>query len=118
MLNALDGFLNKRSPTQISALGLLLVALVGIADHLTGYELSFSIFYLVPIVLVMWYGWLGVAFFICCISAIVWFVVEQVAGYDYSSSLILVWNAIVRFGFFLTTMLLLNKLKTVTAHPK
>lgn len=118
MLDVLDRFLGKKSPAQVSFLGFILMALVGIADHLTGYELSFSIFYLVPIVLVTWYAWVWAAFFICCFSALVWFAIEYTADHHYSNDLIVVWNAIVRFGFFLTTMLLLDKLKAFVKHQQ
>lgn len=118
MLEVLDRFLNKKSPAQVTLFSFILMALVGIADHLTGYELSFSIFYLVPIVLVTWYAEVWAAFFICCFSAVVWFVVEYIAYYRYSNDLIIVWNAIVRFGFFVTTMLLLNKLKIFLKHQQ
>ena len=35
--------------------GLVLVLLVGIARYLTGVEVSFSIFYLIPVGLVSWF---------------------------------------------------------------
>ena len=34
---------------------LVLVAAIGYIDHLTGIEISFSIFYLVPVGLVAWF---------------------------------------------------------------
>jgi predicted signal transduction protein with EAL and GGDEF domain len=111
MLNLLKKFFDTRSPAQVTAFGFALVALAGIADYSTGFELSFSIFYLVPVVLVTWYARKSVAVFICCVSALVWFGIELAAIHRYSSELILIWNAVVRLGFFLITMLLVGKLR-------
>ena len=41
--------LSKKSKQFLTVLGFPLVALVGIFDNLTGSELSFSIFYLIPV---------------------------------------------------------------------
>ncbi len=111
MLNLLEKFFDTRSSAQVTAFGFALVAVAGIADYLTGFELSFSIFYLVPIVLVTWYAGKSVSVFICCVSALVWFGIEHAASHRYSSELVLIWNALVRLGFFLTTMLLVSKLR-------
>lgn len=37
------------SPARRGGLCLLLIAVVGALDHVTGYEIAFSIFYLVPV---------------------------------------------------------------------
>jgi len=34
---------------------LLLIVLLGFSDHLSGFELSFSVFYLIPISIAAWY---------------------------------------------------------------
>ncbi len=65
MLNALKKYLDGRSSAQVIAFGLVLVASVGTLDHLTGYEFSFSIFYLLPIAIVAWYTQKWVGFFFC-----------------------------------------------------
>ena len=76
MTTAVKRILERLSPVQVSALGLVQVILVGIADHFTGYGLSFYIFCLAPIVIVAWYAWKWAAFALCCISAVVWFAVS------------------------------------------
>ena len=37
-------------------IGLMLVGVVGYIDYVTGYEIGFSLFYLIPIVLVTWFA--------------------------------------------------------------
>ena len=118
MLSMLRRLLADRSPFQVTVLGLVLLASVGILDHLPGYEISFSIFYLFPIVLVTWYGkrWLGFPF--CGLAALVWLLVDYSSGHPYSHHLIPLWNSGVRLGFFLVTSYLLAELKTLLDHEK
>jgi len=48
MLIALKGMFDRRSTAEIFALGFIMLVAVVILDHITGFELSFSIFYLYP----------------------------------------------------------------------
>jgi len=43
-----------KSKFSLTLIGFALVAFVGLLDYLTGYELSFSVFYLIPVSLVGW----------------------------------------------------------------
>lgn len=111
MLNLLKTWLDARTSPQISCIGLLLVGLIGQIDYLTGVEISFSIFYLLPIAVVTWYAQPWVAYSFCCISAIIWFMSDYTSGATYSHWLIPIWNTMVRLSFFFMTAFLLNKLK-------
>jgi len=111
MLSALIRFLDKRSPAQVTALGFTLLAAVATLDYHSGYELSFSIFYLIPIVVVALQARRWTSFLFCCISAAVWLFVDYMSGHPYSSSLIPVWNACVLLGVFLVLAHLLSELK-------
>ncbi len=78
------------------------VVLVGFLDDWTGYEISVSVFYLVPVLAAAWYAgwWPGVI--VSFASGFTWFWVEVHSGHEYSNAAIPVWNAFVRVGFFLT----------------
>jgi diguanylate cyclase (GGDEF)-like protein len=112
LLTVLNRSLSGRSPAALAVLGFALVGLVGTIDFLTGYELSLSIFYLLPIVLVTWFANRRTGFVLCGSSAVVWMFVDYAAGHTYSYWLIPVWNAAVRLGFFTITTYLLGELKT------
>ena len=99
----------------VAVMSLLLVSAVAAVDLITGHELSLSILYLLPIALVTWYSWFWAAMFMCALSTVLWYAVERLTGVDYSHHLIPVWNAGVRLGFFLITMLLLRRLRQ-TVH--
>ena len=93
---------------QIVLAALITVAL-SVVDYSTGSEISFSIFYLVPIVFVTWYvnSAAGVVFSI--VSAVLWGVIDVAGGAEYASAAIPAWNATVRLGFFLITMFLVSQ---------
>ncbi len=92
-------------------LGILLLGIVALLDYFTGTELSFSIFYLIPIALFTWAinGNIGLA--VACISAGIWLYIEVLSAPLYSSSFVYFWNAIIRLGFFLIPVLLFRNLE-------
>lgn len=106
-----DERLSRATPRAKLGLALFGVLVVGGIDYGTGFELSFSLFYLGPITLATWYagraGGVGVAL-LSCVS---WYLADTGAGHHYSHPAIPVWNALVRLGFFLTTTLLLTALR-------
>jgi len=92
-------------------LGILLVLLLGLIDTLTGQEISFSAFYMLPIYLVTWYvgRWQGIITAI--FSALTWLGADYLAGNVFSHALIPVWNMIVRLSFFMLMAYLLSELQ-------
>jgi diguanylate cyclase (GGDEF)-like protein len=114
----LTQYLNRQSKPFCVLSCLALLFLIGIVDYLTGEEISFSVFYLVPVSLVSWRvsGWAGVLF--CFLSAIVWFFADIVTGQKYSYFLIPYWNAFVRLCFFLIVSYLLSMLKNSLMREK
>lgn len=106
-----DRFLDRIDHAGIVGLSVLGALLVGVTDYLAGYEVSMSLFYLGPVALAAWYGgrWAGVG--IALISCVLWYSAQLAAGYPYSHPAIPVWNALIRFGFFLVTSSLLIALR-------
>ncbi len=103
-------FLNRANKPVILAIGIVLISLVVLTDYIT-YNLSFSIFYLIPIVFVTWYTGSKYGLIFSFGSAVLWYLVDY-SNRTYSvDGAILFWNAIVRFGFFTIITLLLAKLK-------
>jgi signal transduction histidine kinase len=103
-----DRRLRLMSPGRVFLLALALTAGLAVVDDVTGYELSFSVFYLAPVALVAWYANRSLSIVTALICAWVWFEVDGLSGHDYSSQLIPIWNAAVRLAFFLIVALLLN----------
>jgi diguanylate cyclase (GGDEF)-like protein len=104
-------YLGNGSRGSIIALGLGIVLLVGVVDFLIGHGISLSIFYLLPISLVAWFAGRWAGLFLACVSAIIWFIADVVTENSYSRTYVPLWNAIVRLGFFVIVVYLLNAFK-------
>jgi len=86
-----------------------MVAAIGYVDHLTGSEISFSIFYLLPVAFAFWQGelWSGSATAVA--GAAAWLIADLSAGHQYSHTVIPYWNALMRgLLFFVVGMLLVR----------
>ncbi len=111
MWSWLTRLLAGRSTVQLIATGFALSGLIGAIDYLTGFELSLSILYLIPVGLVSWYGPRWAGFLICGVSALMWLAADSAAGHPYSRWVMPIENAAVRLGFFLVTTHLLDTLR-------
>jgi signal transduction histidine kinase len=98
----------KDKKLEIFVLNTILVGLLGYFDYVTGVEVSFAIFYLIPISIAAWYLGRNVAVLFAVASASLWLYNELRAGLIYSSTAIPYWNALVRFGFFIIVVFLMN----------
>lgn len=78
----------------------LLAAAVTAGDYLTGTEISFSGFYLLPVLYATRKGGLRDALPWVFLCAALWFGVDRLGGHFYSHPLIPLWNALVRGAFF------------------
>jgi diguanylate cyclase (GGDEF)-like protein len=104
-------YLETQSKLFFITIGLMLVILVGIVDYITGYEITFSIFYLIPVAMVSWYAGRRYGILISFASAISWFLADIMAGHPYSQPLITYWNTSVSLGFFLVVTFILSQLR-------
>jgi diguanylate cyclase (GGDEF)-like protein len=116
--SALDRGLSRWSQSSIVGLASVLVGLQGLADYVTGYELSMSLFYVVPVALAAWYGGRAATVAIAGLSCVVWYVADLAAGHLYSHPAIPVWNSMVRLGFFLLSGLLLDALRRTLGRER
>jgi signal transduction histidine kinase len=82
------------------ALALAGVLMVGFFDYITGYEISFFLFYAGPILFAVWFLDLNCTVLIVLISAIVWWWADWKAGHPYFASWVQIWETGVRLAFF------------------
>lgn len=92
--------------------GVASVGAVMTLDVTTGRELSFSLFYLVPIAIVCLKVGGRSAMLIAGLSAAAWAEAEVLNGYQYSHVAIPYWNAVVRLLFFVIFTVLLHSLRS------
>lgn len=92
---------------------LVIVAIVGLFDYLTGFELNFFAFYLIPVILAVWYVGRGFGVFISALCVVVSIAGDLIAGARYSSSLVPVWNTAIALTFFFVVVWILAKLRSL-----
>lgn len=114
-MSTINQILQRASRLTILSISILGVGAVAYLDNVTGYELSFSVFYLIPISLTAWYVGRYTGQAMSVISALAWLAVDMASGRDYSSPLIPFWNAAVRLAFF---VLVAHLLATLRSHLK
>jgi diguanylate cyclase (GGDEF)-like protein len=104
-------FFEKRGKLFWAAVGFILVAFLGVIDYETGFEISLSLFYLIPISLVSWFAGENLGLVISAASAITWFLTDYANGLIYSNHMIYVWNTLIRLGFFIVASRLFSELR-------
>lgn len=110
-LRVVDGRLGRLGRAEILVLAAFGVLFVGGVDYLSGHELSMSLFYLGPVAVAGWYAGRPTGVAIAVLSCASWYIADMAAWHQYSHPAIPIWNALVRFGFFLVTGLLLTALR-------
>ena len=91
---------------------------MGAVDYWTGFEISFSFFYLMPISLAAWGGGRKVGYAVSLFSSLIWLYANTTAGEQHSSPLVPYWNALTRLGFFLVVTILLAELHKLLDHER
>lgn len=103
--------LENRSPLFWIVAGTALLGLLGILDYLTGNEITFSLFYLAPIVLVTWSVNQNAGLLMAFLSALAPLAAEYVEGHRYSHPSIYFLNMLIRSGFFVFVTYLVAELQ-------
>ncbi len=111
MLSYINSLLDKMDGRTCLKVTIICALLFGFIDYAIGPELSFSVFYTIPIMAAVWYGnkWSGVV--VAIVSSLAWLAADIAAGNTYSSYIVLVWNTTVRFCYFLIILWLLAILR-------
>ena len=80
---------------------LLLIALVGLVDYRTSYEVNVVLFYSAPILFMVWFADRTSAVFVALLCAIVWWWADIASGHIYAHEWYQVWETVVRLFYFL-----------------
>jgi signal transduction histidine kinase len=105
--------LERCSRTTLVLAGLAMLAVIGAIDYLTGYELLFSVFYLLDVGLAAWFVGRGFGLLMSVLSAIVWIGGDLAAGASYSSRWVPIWNALILMVFYFIVVWLLTSLRSL-----
>lgn len=107
----LDLLFSGRPTWFVVFAGFAMIALIGEIDYLSGYEVSFFIFYALPVMLVAWYCGTFLGYGLGVIAILTWICVDQASGHTYSHEWILFWNSAVRLIFFLLAAYLMADIR-------
>jgi signal transduction histidine kinase/CheY-like chemotaxis protein len=110
-----SGIRSLALPAVYGAVGIFLVFVL---DILTGKEISFSIFYLLPISFIAWASGLRLAILASLLSGLCWYFADLKTGNMYSHGWIPIWNAFMRTLIFTTVGVILSKLKVSMAQEQ
>jgi diguanylate cyclase (GGDEF)-like protein len=86
------------------------IGLLGVFDMLTGNEITFSLFYIAPIVLVTWGVDQNAGLLMSLLSALTLLGAEIAAGQTYSGPSVYVANTLIRAGFYIIVTYLIAQL--------
>lgn len=103
--------LARQSKLVVISYGVLLVALVSLADYLTGGHHSVLILYTLPVCLVSWFAGRRSGALMAALCAIGWLVSDVLSGF---ASNLHYWNAVMRYGVFLMLALFTGSLAAST----
>jgi diguanylate cyclase (GGDEF)-like protein len=110
--SALVRWLESRSPASV-AVGLVLCVLgLGLMDYLSGFEISFALFYVPPVLAAAWLVGPRLATPLSLLAAVAWQMANFLAGERLSHGWIYAWNGATRLGFFLVCGFLLSRLRS------
>lgn len=107
MLHRTHTRLNRCSPRLRLLLAVLLTSAVTLLDLVSGPDLSFSLFYLLPIGGLAWYDGARAARLLVALSAFGW-LADGLLGTLHPG--VAIWNTAIRAGFFLLVIVLLARL--------
>jgi signal transduction histidine kinase len=111
-------FLNNRSRAFLILWGMVFIVFVWYLDYITSPELSFLIFYLIPIVLLSWYAGRAPGFLISGLSAIAWVAADVLTMHEYTQAFAAFWNAIVKFSAFSAVSYFVSALRKSIDYEK
>jgi signal transduction histidine kinase len=105
--------LEQSSRATLILAGLAVLAFIGVVDYVTGFELLFSVFYLLEVGLAAWFVGPGFGLLMSVLSVIVWIGGDKAAGAHYSNLLVPIWNAVILMVFYFIVVWLLTRLRSL-----
>lgn len=86
--------------------------LLGAVDFVTGPQVAFSVFYLLPVSLAEWKSGARPATMLAALAAATWLIADLASGQEYDHAWIAAWNSGTRFVMFMIVVRLLASLRT------
>lgn len=114
----IEALLFRRYGGVWTAAALATIAAVGVVDYLTGPEISFSLFYLVPVAVCAWVSGTWGAIAASSLAALAWLSAEVASSRIATNLFVYTWNFAVRLLFLLLVALLLARLRDILVRER
>ena len=115
-MNRIDAYLSTLPPPRVLAACLALVAIIGMVDYYSGYEMNLATVYLAPIFITAWALGTHAAIVMSIIATVAWYLSILHMHYDYSQPWLHIWDGGIQFAMFVIFGIVISKLKTALGH--
>lgn len=112
-MSEIQKYLERSNNYKKLLAGIVLISLVAFTDFITSKEISFSIFYLIPITFMAWYAGKLFGILFAVAGAGLWLIMDTAGFTEVNNLVYSFWSTVVRFGFFIIVTVLIVKLKTL-----
>jgi CheY-like chemotaxis protein len=100
----------RHMPYMIGFLTVMSLAVISALDYFTGYELSFFLFYFVPISLAAWFYGVRAGAAMSAIATVCWYLSYRLSGGTFPTAFIECWNTGMRFFAFIVLAMVVARL--------
>jgi GGDEF domain-containing protein len=116
-IRSILGFIGRRSPVTIVVAAIVLVSVIGILDYYLGQNFSSALFFVIPVAGVVWFVGDRPAIAISVLSAFSLFATDF-AFRTGQHEVLMAWNAIFPFFFFILLVVLISMLKNALSREE
>ena len=110
LLQQFDRFFGRLPRTAVLLVTTSMLVGLGYLDYLSGYHVSFALFYFIPVYLSTWYGGRLAGIMNSIVAATIWMVATIHSGFQFPSAWVAAWDFVDRFGIFALVSLLFGTL--------
>jgi serine phosphatase RsbU (regulator of sigma subunit) len=111
MTSRIVAFLRRQSPGFLAALGFLWIAALAVLDYFAPPDLSFLIFYVAPVLFLVWFVGRSAGLIGAAMSAAFWTWEDVLSAHAYPSTKVADWNIAVRLLFLVLFVFVVAALK-------
>lgn len=113
-----EGALFRPRSWTWTAGALAAILAVGFVDYITGPEITFSLFYLVPVAVAAWLSGVAMAIGASTLAAVIWLIAEVMSSRIHPNLAVYAWNFCARLLFLLLVALLLAQLRLMLGRER
>ena len=117
-LPRIHNYFVKRNYFAALYVSILLVGAMSYLDYITGFEISLSFLYLIPIAIATWYVNSRAGYVITVASVLLFMLSNWAAGERYTHEAIRYWNGFTRLMVFILVIRLLQEFKRAIEHER